>query len=298
MKVVERNMSSESFEWDQLDLGEGFSQFNQGLVTILAWDSTRSPAPIGTAFIIGSFGETAIALTAAHVFKGVRDVQQPYQRHHPSALPEFLGDVDEICLDRKRVRALCCDHQGLEIATITWAVWDKKSDIGILNLRVQTEGKKFFETRYLLNDQPPVVGEEVCVLGYADMSVSKEHKEDNQESFDIKRRPILRKGRITAIHPEGHLLCRGPCIETSIPVFPGMSGGPVFRVGSAGEQILPFGLISSDSESDVETKNNRLISGATIVALLGAELVQKSMQENHAVLRLNAPYVQYRNEND
>lgn len=290
-------MVGDEFEWNQAELGEGISTLNYGVISIVAWGKGRSPALIGSAFVIGAFGETAIALTAAHNFKGIRDIQRPRPQHHRSALPEFLGNMEEIDLDRTLVRAICIDRKGVEIAPILWAAWDNKADIGFFALESQENGKTFFESAFRLNDKPLTVGEEVCVLGHADMAIREQAREaGGRESFTMERRLLLRRGRVTALYPDGHLLCRGPCIETSIPVFAGMSGGPAFRIGSHGESISPFGVISSDLEGDGDAKNNRQIKGASIVALLNAALVQGPQGNTHAVLKLNTAYVQRRKQ--
>jgi hypothetical protein len=281
-----------NFEWDQADLGDDFQQLNHGLVTLLAWNPDRSPRPIGTAFIVGAFGEYAIAVTAAHNFSGIKDAQQPRKRHHPTALPEFIGDFQEIDLHRTRVRAVAFDLKGVEVARILWMVQNNKTDVALCCLVPQESGTTFFEGRFALTDRPVFIGDEVCALGFAEMAVTLERRPSRgEETFTMQSQPLLRLGRVTALHPEGHLLCRGPCVETSIPVFSGMSGGPVFHLPSLGGPMLPFGLISSDLELDGVQKNNRGVRGASIVALLGTQLVRDAGSAD-AYLAINDAYFQ------
>ena len=68
------------------------------------------------------------------------------------------------------------------------------------------------------------------MIGYADSdtAIRSTPETGNPDSFvmTLQQRPVLRIGRVTALHAT-HLWCRGPCVETSIPIFSGMSGGLV-----------------------------------------------------------------------
>jgi len=265
-------MSLKGFEWNQAELGE-YSQMNNGMIVILAFEKNRSPRLIGTAFIISIHDSGAIAVTAAHNFEGVKTAQSPNSTHHPTALPEFLGEVQKINLDRKEVRAICYDLDGVEVAPILWAAWDVKTDVAFFSIAPQDAGPDFFKSCFNITNPPLSIGDEVALLGYADMEVkTSEVNEGGFHRFKMHQRPLLRLGKITQLHNDGHILCRGPCIETSIPVFSGMSGGPVFKMGEEGEFIKPFGIISSDPEAEYEQKNDRSIKGSTIVSLLKVDV--------------------------
>jgi len=107
---------------------------------------------------------------------------------------------------------------------------------------------------------------------------------------------VLRCGLVTNFFSEGHILCRGPCVETSIPVFFGMSGGLVARLGKGGEAIKPFGLISSDLDVDQVNKNNRSIPGTSIIALLGTTFHLNAVGQEQTILRLNEAFTAQNNE--
>jgi hypothetical protein len=89
----------------------------------------------------------------------------------------------------------------------------------------------------------------------------------------LSRRLIVRKGKITELYPDGHILTKGPCFQTTIPTFSGMSGGPVFTVNHEGKAAV-LGLISqstghtSSSAEDWgdEDKMNRIHDGMSIMA--------------------------------
>jgi len=269
---------------------ENFHPLNNGIVMLLSFTPKRSPRPIGTAFIIGAYGSSAIGITAAHNFQGIADIQTPHRKHHSTALPEFLSGAQALDFDRKKVRAICSENGEIEASVIVWAIFDKDSDIAFFSIIPQNnENKSFFKSAFILDDSIPKIGDEIAVLGLAHMDVPLEERNKNgQERFHIARQLILRRGKVTNIHSEGHFLCRGPCVETSIPVFPGMSGGPVMIFGETGEPIKPFGLVSSDPENDDRIKNNRSISGSSIIALLKPKVKFNAEGQREAILRLNS----------
>lgn len=263
---------SSALVWNQAEI-ELAHPLNEGLLSLLAFDGNRRPRLIGTAFIVSAQGDFAIAVTAAHNFDGIAQIQQEVKpKRHPSALQEFLPTGEEISLDRQKVRATYMAGDHVEMCILGWATWDRRTDICFFSVAPQdkSEVPKLFQAEMQVDGNLPSIGDEVAVLGFADMEVMHHQRDGLREEFSISRRLVLRKGFVTQAFPEGHILCRGPCIETTIPVFPGMSGGPVMRLGNAGEPMMPFGVISSDPEVPLEQKNNRLVAGNSIVAVLNA----------------------------
>lgn len=274
--------------WNQAEL-EPAHPLNSGLLSLIAFDSNRRPRPIGTAFIVFAKGDFAIAATAAHNFDGIAQIQQEAKpRCHPSALQEFLPNGEQITLDRQKVRAIYLAGNHLEMCILGWAAWDQKTDICFFSVASQDKSTvpNLFQAELQIDDNLPSIGDEVAVLGFADMTVMQHQRDGLKEESIISRPLVLRKGFVTQIFPEGHILCRGPCIETTIPVFPGMSGGPVMRLGNFGDPIMPFGIISSDPEVPLEQKNNMLIPGNSIVALLDATVNLGAAGERIVQLKL------------
>jgi hypothetical protein len=85
---------------------------------------------------------------------------------------------------------------------------------------------------------------------------------------------------------DGHILCRGPCIETTIPVFAGMSGGPVFQTSKPGQSMTPFGLVCSDPDEPVALKNDRSRAGSSILSLLSHEITNDTDEERKVLFKL------------
>lgn len=142
-----------------------------------------------------------------------------------------------------------------------------------------------------LDDSVPPVGAEIVALGYEGMAVENEVRDGaGREGFRFGRQLLLRGGCVTSVHPNGLRLCKGPCVETSIPVFPGMSGGPVMRAGCDTEAMRPFGLISSNPYDEQSTKWDRSVRGSSIVPLIGATVKLNSAGQRETMLRLDAGF--------
>lgn len=283
-------MEPQQHHWQQADLSNTSHPFDNVLGSIIAWDEKRNATLIGTAFLVDIHEGKAIAITAAHNFSGIRQAQRPHRTYHTTALPEFLGNMERVDLDEKRVRVICSQSGNIDVAMVTLAGWDKSQDIGFMLLEPQ-RNKDFFASTISLRATPPRVGEEVALLGYSNMSIEVQSMQEGGEfeSLRMKRRLLLRKGIVTKEYPSGHLLCRGPCVETSIPVFPGMSGGPALLLGDPGKAVCAFGLISSDSNGSDEEKSNSSQPGNAIVALLNAETKQIHGGKEVVSVRLNSP---------
>ena len=87
-------------------------------------------------------------------------------------------------------------------------------------------------------------------------------------------------GKFTEADIREHSLIRTLCFETTIPIFNGMSGGPVFLVPEPDREIVPFGLISHDpnpdNPEDAAQKMDRSKPGASIIACLPTSIIELS----------------------
>jgi len=191
-------MTLNGFEWNQAEL-ENISPLNNGIISIMAFKPDRSPALIGTAFVIGAYGNSAIAVTAAHNFDGVLNAQNPHRRHHQTALSEFLPKAKPISLDKKLVRACCMDQGRIEMCIFGWAAWDKKADIAIFSVSTQNKNDtSFFQSNFMLENVLPSVGEEIAVIGYAHMEIIDESRNGKGfEKVSFQRKLMLRCGIVT-----------------------------------------------------------------------------------------------------
>jgi Trypsin-like peptidase domain len=238
-------------------------ELEAALFSIIARDFSGELHVLGTGFIFKSFGDHALACSAAHVFSEVRRLQSGGRLHgHPSALPEFLPPPRPIDLKLKELLAITTVGERLVVSAINGLVFDEATDVAVLQLRPQPGSPTdALPKEFLLDERLPTVGTKVCVLSYADQRCV------DQEglSFLMKRRATMRIGKVLGVFPDGERLCRGPCIETSIPVFHGMSGGPVLYFDSLGAMRV-FGFVCADPDEDGPSKQDRSVAGRSLVA--------------------------------
>jgi hypothetical protein len=281
----------QGFAWNEAD-GDSIGDQHEGLLSILAFTPDRSPRLIGTAFIVSAEGDSATAITAAHNLEGVREAQSPKRPTAPSALSEFLPERD-VKVDPKSLRAIYQCGDRITFCCVSVSTWDVASDIAVLALTPeQPDDVDLFRAHYRLTDAQPTVGDVVAVLGYAGMETVKEYRDGaGYEEATLARRLVLRAGRVAAVHPDGHIFSRAPCLETTIPVFGGMSGGPAFLVPEPGSPILPFGLITSDPETDPEEKNDRSQPGNTVISLLPLHV--ETVDPNRQIARLRLKNIRH-----
>ncbi len=277
----------DGLEWNEAQ--EGFEFLKSGLVSILAFSPDKEPQPLATAFLIAANDKNAVAISAAHIFlNGVDKVQQSRKQSHPTALKEFLPSGEEFSVDRSKLRAVHISGDKVEVLVVERVVLDEGTDLAVLYLTAQDEKTPpiAFST-FLLNSIVLKVGDIVGVAGFAEMATLHNEVSGSIQKFSMTQRLVVRTGRIKAIHLEGHTLCKGPCLETTIPVFGGMSGGPVFLIGNDGEKINPCAFVSSDPDYQDESKNDRSKAGSCIAALLPIAVINPSIQPREVLLHLN-----------
>lgn len=124
--------------------------------------------------------------------------------------------------------------------------------------------RPIFNLGFTIDDQIPLLGDPVVMMGIGEMEFTG--NDDPVEFGKIKRRLVVRVGRIESVCPEGDHMIKAPCVQTSIPVFPGMSGGAVTRWNAPKTPIQPFGLISHSPSAD--TYYDRSVSGSSTGAIL------------------------------
>lgn len=258
---------------------EALNFLDQFMISIVAFDNRGRPQLIGTAFVVGRMGSSGVAFSAAHNFdSGVRAAQFPNPTFHPTTPPEFRMQ-QKLELSGSRVAGIYSFQGNVFIFPVNMVAFDGVSDIAVLTMAPQRENEPWpIESTMELHPAIPSVGDKICLAGYAEMSISAiEDSLDPVQAFKAKRRTVLRRGTVTQLFLEGHYLARGPCFETTIPVYPGMSGGPAFLLPKQhGEPIRPIGIISSDPEEDDKSNNKK--PGSSIVSILQYKI--NSIDEN------------------
>lgn len=239
------------------------AQLEEGLLTIFALDQSKKYQVVGTGFVVRAFDSNALVVSAAHVFEGVQRLQQNRtQRSHHSTLPEFRPAPRPIDLTLEKFAMYTKKEEQPVIGHVEGIAFDSFGDFGVAQIKPQKGDEAVFPLReFILDDKMPDVGQLVFIASYANLS--SEANEAGGTRFG--RRLIVRVGRVTATYPEGHRLCRGPCFETSIPVYSGMSGSPVCLYGKDAP-LKAIGLVCSDLDIDGPQKDDRTVAGLSLIA--------------------------------
>lgn len=254
------------FEWNEV---EGAEELRHGLAVLMASDQNGKLQPIGTCFIVKCFDRIAIAMTATHNLEAVRSLKMHRPRHHSSTPSEFISKSGPIDLSQSAIHVVAFKGGLLKSCKVLWAIAVEKTDTSIVCLDSSDE-PNFFSKEFLLSARNPVVGDSIGVLGFSDMRESAKSQQSAEPGFyQFELRVLVRTGKVVGLHPNGHLLCKAGCIESSIPVFPGMSGGPAFFFSAQERSIEVFGIICSDSAfEDGSTKYDRSKSGQSTITLI------------------------------
>jgi hypothetical protein len=274
------------FPWNEAVRQRG-DLLNEGMVSIVAFDADGRPRPAGSGFLIWSEGERAVGATAAHVFDEIARFQSRRPDRNEYLIPAPFRVANKLDTRPERLMATTFVTDPVPAfvpGTFQHVAWDSGSELAFFELKLRVPNGS--SPRYCLVDRTiPEVGEVVAMLGYADSDANAEPTPETGKpgsfALTIKQRLVLRVGRVTA-HHAAHILCRAPCVETTIPIFSGMSGCLVTRYGE-GMSIRAFGVASSDPEGD---KQNRAIPGQSIVALLDAKVDVSDASFNRVLLTL------------
>jgi hypothetical protein len=251
------------FEWNQVD--EVPPEFEEGIFTLVARDSELSYQAIGTGFVVKAMSSAAIALSAGHVFAEIQRLQRGRGLRSHSSTPAFFAPLPRP-IDVSLAGLLVVSKSGRRVITsaVEGLVFDETTDLGVMQLKPQAPDEHDYALReFTLEDVLPQVGQLVCVGSYRNLKC----KNDPSGMFAIERRAVIRVGKVLAVYPEGHRLCRGPCFETTIPVFSGMSGGPAFFYDEKGP-MRAIGLVCSDPDVDGPIKDDRSVAGRSLIASL------------------------------
>jgi hypothetical protein len=251
------------FQWNEAILEPGHP-LNNSLLSLLVIKDDLSPKLIGTAFLVTAEGDSATAISAAHSFEEIRRLIDPdHQRHHPSTHYEFAPLPNEVELDR--VKAIYVKNNSTVAACpIEISIWDNNADVAVLKVIAPYPERSLFEDFFRLTGDIPKVGEEIAMIGYGDMQELVDL--DNPNRGKLKRRLVVRVGRVYAMHSNGFHALKAACVETTIAIYGGMSGGIAARWAAPEAPIEPFGFISYTPTPEI--LNDRSKSGHACATLL------------------------------
>lgn len=220
-----------------------------------------------------------VAMSAAHVFyEGARCVQTPNYRYHRTDLAEFLPEASEINLQENMLRVLYAVRDTYFLCTVDRLFCDRKADLAVFAFACRDhEALHASARKFELLHLAPTLGEKVVLAGFRKMQILRDEENCNGERIlEINCQLCMRVGSVTALHSGGHSLCRGPSIETNIPIFSGMSGRPAFLCSEDGQVRGVFGIISTDLDASDATKASFCQAGSSIVSLVPSRVTTNS----------------------
>ncbi|MFZ5538845.1 MAG: S1 family peptidase [Pseudomonadota bacterium] len=261
-------------------------ELEEALLTVIARNRSGALRAVGTAFVVRALPDRALAITAAHVLREVHRLQLGQGiRTHPTIPSEFAPRLPPIDLSAGNLVLATVNRSQLVFAVAVGLAFDEDGDFAVLDLRPQEAREGDFPLReFILDDRMPDRGQ---LIGIASYRYPEVHFQEPQ-TLRVARQPALRVGKVTAVFPSGQRLCRGPCFETSIPVYSGMSGGPVLSLQADG-RLLAIGLVCSDPDLDGPSKDDRSTAGRSLVAKLPVRRVAgnaKARQEVELTFKL------------
>jgi hypothetical protein len=204
------------------------------VLPVLAIDQVGTAHYKGTGFLIVSIGRTALMVTAAHVTNAFKTIENPLPRHHPTSQFQPVRYRFEF----KRVRP-CAIYQDPELGgvlcSIVSSVEMAGADLALCEIQFQdgvTDDLRF-QSRFAIDSTPVEVGERILATGYGKMPSTIEANATGQ--YEFAGGLSHRSGFVTHVyHDRGPRGQRNPCFEVSIPLFGGMSGGPLTTVDENG----------------------------------------------------------------
>lgn len=243
--------------------------YSRCLLSVIAFGPQLEPALVGSAFVLGAGEGYGLALTARHVLpEGVQRVQQPIDRHAPSAW--FVPASRSIpSLDQRKLRVMWLSPTGGDMLNVGHVSYNAALDISaFLVLPQDRNGVSFSPAGILLDTSIPAKGDVVHMISNSRLVLEESQPPGDRDGvghgLQIERAISVRIGVVTEVYPSGFRQYRWPCFTTSIPALPGMSGGFV-SIPRNGQAVAACGVVSAD-HSDPAALENFAICGESVVA--------------------------------
>jgi hypothetical protein len=208
------------------------------VLPILATSAGRQIELIGTGFVVGAYGRSALMMSAVHNFDAIRRMDRPRERSHPSS--PFAVDEIDFTLSRTQIWACYDDGSGaMHFPAVQKAWWMRPLDIAVCALVMPDmvpNGVKF-KDRLAVCSTPAVSGTHIETIGYpigqgrSSLEIVSAGEADFPYRAHGSMHLELRKGTVLEAFPQvGQGRKEWPCFRVSTPIDSGMSGGPVVAV--------------------------------------------------------------------
>ncbi|KJC52189.1 hypothetical protein UP06_03940 [Bradyrhizobium sp. LTSP857] len=182
----------------------------------------------------------------------------------------------------KHVKAIYMKDSAAYFCDLGVAIWDVGTDLAVFRIHAPPETPDLFDTFFWLSDDIPAVGDPIVFIGFGEMQVTSD--QETLHSGQIARRLVMRVGLVEAVFPDGYYMLKGPCIETSVSIYSGMSGGAVARWRRDGN-IEPFAFISHAPEPQPLLERDK--SGHAMGSIINAILKMVGEKKQAVGLRIN-----------
>ena len=224
---------------------------------------------VGTGFIFSCGADKAgvnqaVVASAAHVFEQVYRYQNPCEPKPTNYL--FDPEIQKVDLDPELVFGIIFHNGRSHILRISRLSYDLKSDTAVFVVKkLKQDNRHIFTHSIRLDEKLPSVGCAIEGIGFKHMEFSTEMSDSRLVT--MFRASLTRRSGTVSEVLERTMRSKGPGLCASFPIFGGMSGGPVLRLGT-GKEPAAFGLLSSDFEEPEDHKYDREKLGSTTVVKL------------------------------
>ena len=169
---------------------------------------------LGTASIIGAFGDSALFITAAHVLERLG---------HELLTPWLIPNKVE------HVFALVGTPEGsLFQAGVTWMTVHAHCDVAVGLLKTVQEGDAF-AYKLAIDPAPVALGTPVLCAGYPRMDTEHFVDESGASAVNVGVGFEAREGSVLDRANRHPGLVRWPACQVNVPIDSGMSGGPLLE---------------------------------------------------------------------
>jgi Trypsin-like peptidase domain len=238
--------------------------------------------PIGTGFIIYGVGKQAIVLTAAHNIRAIGRIERPYDRCHPTTLPEFRFRETRVDLRNTKMRIVYPAQDGnVHLPEVINAYVLEDSDMAVCTIVIGSDAPSdlIFDQHFDVDSSPPQKGATIMAMGYKNMTVLSHEMEGRTAQVKYSETLVRRPGTILDVFP-----IRGPrqhkmaCFQCDTPFDNGMSGGPILQVTDG--KTVAIGVIFSDMSFEVPHKGSGESALAAILwPAMGVKLNEERIGE-------------------
>lgn len=215
--------------------------FGPGVLFLMAVNQHGDVHPVGTAFIICSQFEWALALTASHNVDFINKLRcsgTPFERSGVLP-PGATGSIRDIIA----TRMVTGSGWACRVSTM---VSTPDHDVALIRLD-RTAGNEPFANgnAFALKFTAPPAGARVIVVGSDSHKVQSTEIADDCAQWEVGVNSRLISANVLEAYWHKPGLTKGPCFEVTADFPPGLSGSPVIQIDGQGTYAV--GVVSSDS---------------------------------------------------